>query len=297
MQTRPPLPKWAEGVLRKVPEMLGRTIALMLALALAAEPAAACTLWAAAGTADGGGTLLSKNRDWKPDHRQETRLVRGQGFAFFGLYAVEGTDPGLKAGVNEKGLSIVSASASSVPKAVRKAETGTRPVMARLLRTETSVDDVIRDADALFGHSRANFFAIADRAKTLFVEVAPGGRYALHATGNGTDAHTNHYIDPALTGSNVKVGRSSATRLARVNALLAQTQGPLDLNRFIAISGDRHDGPNDSLWRSGTEHTLASWIVRSPVEGPQTLRVVLANPGEAPVETTYTLDRAFWQAP
>ena len=57
-------------------------------LSLPALPAAACTLYAAAGRDDvqGGGTILVKNRDWRPQH-QEVRLVDEGGWRFYGLFA------------------------------------------------------------------------------------------------------------------------------------------------------------------------------------------------------------------
>jgi len=36
----------------------------------------ACTLWAAAGEDASGGTIISKNRDWKPDHTQVLKMHR-----------------------------------------------------------------------------------------------------------------------------------------------------------------------------------------------------------------------------
>ncbi len=74
----------------------------------------ACTLWGAAGSDASGGTIISKNRDWAPDHTQVLKLRRStKGYSHFGLYAVGGTEPGIKAGVNEKGLTVITASASS----------------------------------------------------------------------------------------------------------------------------------------------------------------------------------------
>ena len=69
-----------------------------------------------------------------------------------------------------------------------------------------------------------------------------------------------------------------------------------ELERFVAISGDRHDGPDNSLWRSGREHTLASWIARTPAQGAPTLRVVLANPGEPVLTRQFVLDESFWRS-
>ena len=87
------------------------------------QPAAACTLWGAVGSAvDGGGTLVAKNRDWVPDHRQELSLLKpAQGYQALVLRAVGGAEPGIKAGVNEKGLVIVSATASQIDASQRKA--------------------------------------------------------------------------------------------------------------------------------------------------------------------------------
>jgi len=53
-----------------------------------------------------------KNRDWWPDHRHEIKRVTPKpGFRYYGLFATGNDEPGLKAGVNEKGLVVVSATA------------------------------------------------------------------------------------------------------------------------------------------------------------------------------------------
>jgi hypothetical protein len=138
------------------------------------------------------------------------------------------------------------------------------------------------------------FLMASDRHKILVAEIGLDGRYAYKVLDRGATAHTNHYLDKALADLDIKVGRSSATRYARVTDLLARSAGPFDMARFAAISRDRHDGPDDSLWRDGREATLSSWIISSPVDGPQVLRVVLDNPGVAETTQTFTLDRAFW---
>jgi len=61
------------------------------------------------------------------------------------------------------------------------------------------------------------------------------------------------------------------------------------------MSGDQHDGPNNSLWRTGKGvRTLASWMVDSLAKGSPELRVVLANPGEKETTNTFVLDGRFW---
>lgn len=264
-----------------------------LALSLLSAPVPACTLWA---STDAAGTLISKNRDWKPDHTQKLKRVHPKnGFAYFGLY-VEGNDePGLKAGVNEKGLTVISAS-SNIPRKIRDQQTGKSGIMQRILVQYASVDALAADADRIFSMSRANFFMVSDRSKVLVAEVGLDGKYSIKVSESGPVTHTNHYLDPQLAALyNSKIGPSSATRFARINTVLAQTPQPFTLAQFAVISRDYNDGPDNSLWRNGREHTMASWIVESPASGTQHLRVVIANPDEAETTQDFVLDNAFWQ--
>ena len=90
---------------------------LLIAITLLlTAPVEACTLFAANGSVvDDGGTLLVKNRDWEPNQHQVIKFVPAKdGYSYFGLYA-EGTPAGMKAGINEKGLVVISATAGSIP--------------------------------------------------------------------------------------------------------------------------------------------------------------------------------------
>lgn len=267
-----------------------------LLLALASNQAAACTLWAVAGADASGGTLISKNRDWKPDHTQKLKLVRPKkGFDYFGLYAEGNDEPGLKAGVNEKGLTIISASVN-LPKKALENQPGKRGVMIRILASYASVDALSADAEQVFSSARAGYFMVADGRKVLVAEVGLEGKYSVKVVESGATTHTNHYLDPALaTTYNAKVGQSSTMRLARINDLLAQTPRPFNSAQFAEISRDRNDGSDNSLWRSGKSKTMASWIMESPVDGPPKLRVLIANPDEAEILQEFVLDAAFWK--
>ena len=242
----------------------------------------ACTLWAVAGDETGGGTIISKNRDWKPDHTQVLKLHRGPGsYAYFGLYAEGNDEPGLKGGVNEKGLSVVTASASSIPEASRAKQPGKRGALAVLLANYSTCDEIVARFEAIFPRTRTGFFLIADRRKVLVVEVGLDGRFAHRLLERGSVAHTNHFLEPSLGAFNLKVGRSSTTRLNRIGELLAQEPRPLTAAAFARMSRDQHAGPDNSLWRTGkSARTLSSWIVESPAEGAQRLRVHLATPGQ-----------------
>lgn len=264
-------------------------------LSLCYVPTLACTLWGTAGVETGGGTLISKNRDWAADHHQYLKKAHPEsGWKYFGLYAEGNGDPGLKAGVNEKGLTIVSAS-SNIPRKVRDQQRDVHGVMVKILSRYQSVDELLANADRVFSRSRANFFMVSDSKKLLVVEVGLEGKYALKLNDKDSVTHTNHYLDPELAALyNKKIAASSATRYERINTLLRQATAPYTLEQFATLSRDQHDGPDNSLWRNGKETTLASWIVASPAAGASRLRVAIANPGEAESTLELVLDKAFW---
>jgi hypothetical protein len=275
------------------------TVSTALALAGAAD-LAACTLWAAAGErAAHGGSLIAKNRDWVPEP-DEVRLVNSpQGFRFLGLFPVrEGKRPGAVAGVNEKGLVVVVASAGSIPPEARR--TGGPGLMRRLLTECPSVEEVLARR-SLFARIHPAIYLLADTRRIAWVEVGPEGRYAVRETASGVLAHTNHYLDASLVDANRKVGRSSRARLGKIGELLGNRTAPLTLEDFIAFSGDRSDGPDDSIWRTGgkpeRERTIASWIVSLPKEAPTEFFIRLADLGKAVKEARVTLDAAFWKRP
>lgn len=273
--------------------------ALALTVLLSPTRLHACTLWGAAGALAGGGTLVSKNRDWKPDHTQVLKLQRSAtGYAYFGLYAEGNDDPGLKSGVNEKGLSVLTASASCIPKAQRTSQPGKRGALLTLLTKYATCDEIVAQQASIFPHTRTGFFLIADARKLLVVEIGLGGHYALRVVERGPVAHTNHFLEKSLAEFNLKVGVSSTTRLGRIGDLLAAPDARFTLDSFVRMSRDQQAGPDNSLWRTGNgknERTMSSWITETPAEGPPRLRVLLANPGQPEETRTYVLDEQFWR--
>ncbi|MDR3414162.1 MAG: carcinine hydrolase/isopenicillin-N N-acyltransferase family protein [Formivibrio sp.] len=277
--------------------ILLRLLATTLALALYSAPVAASTIWAAAGDDANGGTLLAKNRDGKSDHRQILIHSKpGEGFSWFGLYSTGKEDPGLNAGVNEKGLSIVSTAASSIPAKQRVRQPGKHSVISQILSRFASVDELAANADHVFSGSRAVSLLVADHQQVLMAEIGLGGEFVFHTVDKGTLAHTNHYLNKDLAVFNTAPNPGSLVRLARINVLLKKTASPYTLSEFIAMSRDRHDGPENSLWRTGKERTLSSWIIQTPASGAAKLRVVIANPRESEKTFTYTLNDIFWKS-
>ena len=168
--------------------------------------------------------------------------------------------------------------------------------MSTLLAGYASCDEVLANEDKLFSKRRPTFMMISDRKKILLLEVGLQGRYAVQVVESGTVAHANHYLEETMQEFNVKVGASSATRVGRIAELLRTAPKPYDLARFVEMSRDQHDGPNNSLWRTGTNGcTLSSWIVESPAQGAPRLRVLLANPGQPEQIRQFVLDDAFWK--
>ncbi|MEJ5357606.1 MAG: carcinine hydrolase/isopenicillin-N N-acyltransferase family protein [Desulfobacterales bacterium] len=261
------------------------SLLLAAALAVQAAPRAAhaCTLWAAAGEAvEGGGVLVAKNRDFRPDHRQEIEILRPrEGWAALVLRAVGGAEPGIKAGINERGLVIVSATAGEVPADERRRAGGGSGLMGRLLSSCGGIDEVLRET----GHFRRPvFYLLGDRAGVAAIEVAPDGSLAVERLASGTLYHANHYRWLAREGLPRPPGASSRAREARIAGLLATEAGPFTAEDFLRWSRDRSDGPDRSLWRTGRNpqavRTLATWIARIPPGGDPEVTVRIADPGE-----------------
>ena len=273
------------------------TVALLACGLAAPGVSRACTLWGAAGADANGGTILSKNRDWKPDHVQTLELHRVKGrFAYFGLYAIGNDAEGLKEGVNEKGLCVVTATAGSILKATRQADPGRGGVMSTLLQRYATCDQILADQETLFRNRKPTFLMISDPKQILVLEVGLRGRYALKAVESGTAAHSNHFLDASLTNCNSRVGESSSARVARIGELLEKAPRPLRTPAFVAMSRDSQGGVNNSLWRTSSgSATLSSWIIETPRSGPPTLRVLLANPGRPEQTNTFVLTDQFWK--
>ncbi len=275
------------------------TAAALLILAGAAD-LRACTLWAAAGErAAHGGSLIAKNRDWTPEPDEVRLVAPARGFRFLGLFPVRaGKRPGAVAGVNEKGLTVVVASAGSIPREERTK--GGKGLLRQLLTEFSTVEEVLARR-TLFSRTHPVIYLLADSRRIAWVEVAPAGRFALRDSAGGVLSHTNHFLDAALIDANQKIGQSSRARLARIEELLAGKARPLTREDFIAFSGDRSAGPDNSIWRTGSrperERTLATWIVSLPKDAPPELFVRLADPGAAERTGTLNLDAAFWKRP
>ncbi|MCX5816411.1 MAG: carcinine hydrolase/isopenicillin-N N-acyltransferase family protein [Proteobacteria bacterium] len=257
----------------------------------------ACTLWAAAGEkVEGEGVILAKNRDYPPQQNELRLVIPETGFKYFGIFpAPDNRYHGLVAGINEKGLAIVSATAGSVSR--KKRNTGMESLNKKMLATYGSVDSVLANK-TMFTKSHPVFYLIADKGKTAIIEVAPKGEISIRTTENGVLFHTNHYTDEKLLHANEKIGKSSLARFNRIGNLLNDHPYCFTVDDFVTFSEDVADGPDDSIWRiggtPGKERTLATWIIYIPKNGDPELYVKFANPDEPIRAYNMKLDVPFW---
>ncbi|HPZ06873.1 MAG TPA: carcinine hydrolase/isopenicillin-N N-acyltransferase family protein, partial [Candidatus Eremiobacteraeota bacterium] len=159
-------------------------------------PVKACTLWAATGKCtENNTTLIVKNRDWKPDNHNELMLIIPEkGYSFLALYSAGGGYEGVKGGINEKGLVIVTATASTIPSEERVEGKG---FLIELLRNYESVKAVLENRE-IFSSGKPGFYMIGDREHIAVIEIGMNGEFAVKEIEDGILYHTNHYTDEKL---------------------------------------------------------------------------------------------------
>ncbi|MHB8067467.1 MAG: C45 family autoproteolytic acyltransferase/hydrolase [Desulfobaccales bacterium] len=268
---------------------------LLLALA-PASPAHACTLFAAAGSrVEGGGTIIVKNRDRTPRRSAIKFIAPPVGFKFLALVDADAPHSSAVAGVNEKGLAVVDALPGNLPD--QGENPGAIALSQALLSRCASVEEALACQD-LFRASYPVIEMVADGRRIAMIEIAPQGRVAVKASGQGILCHTNHYLDPRLEDADLKPGSSSCIRYGRIGQLLSRQACPFVLEDFLAFSRDRRDGPDNSICRSGSTptetRTLATWIVAHPAAGVPRVWVKISNPGEQEKITDLRLNPAWW---
>jgi isopenicillin-N N-acyltransferase like protein len=258
--------------------------------------AEACTIWAATGTSvKDRGTLVAKNRDNTQNLITELRFIaREKGFRFVGLFDIE-ADGYVVSGINEKGLSVINATAASVPD--KKRNVAKEDLTERLLVTFDSVDTLLKEEE-IFADSHPAFYIIADTGKMALVEVAPGSKVSIKISGDGIFTHTNHYIDEKLFSANEQKTSNSYKRLDRIDYLMSKSPLPFTLEKFIAVSEDNGNSLSDSILKVCGKVkkvcTLASWVIYMPKKGSPDLYVKLMRSKQPEKIYRFILDDKFW---
>lgn len=271
-------------------------MSLWIGIIFLVPPALACTLWSASGDSlAGGGILISKNRDWAPNHQQHLELstIRDSGYRYLGLIATGNDSPGLKAGVNTKGLVVVTA---SPPSYMEKDKSLPRVlgVARKILADCKTVKQALSRREWFVG---PQFIMLADPDEIAIVEIGLDGKFRVKSTKSGVLSCTNHYIEPDLVDLNRgKPGVSSVKRLDKIHQFLA-SKDKFSLEDFIQISTSTDAGADNSLWRTGSKptsnRTLATWMIYQPNGGEFQLYLKLANPGKEIKEYRYQLKDIF----
>lgn len=236
--------------------------------------AMACTAFAASGEdfVKGGGSLIAKVRDEKASIQTVKTIKPAEGYAYTGLFV--GKNQKFNMGVNEKGFVVFRTTAGSVPKAKRapkgrfKSEDGLDS-QEYLIRHCATVDEALKHKEVF---KEATNFVMADNSKVAFVEVKPDGTYQVDVKENGMLTHTNHYVLEGTKEANVKIGKSSQTRLDRIDQLLKDGKKPFSIEDFKKFTEDRNAGANDSIFRTGSKKkggisTLSKMVVYLPKDG------------------------------
>ncbi|MBI9013102.1 MAG: hypothetical protein JEZ08_12790 [Clostridiales bacterium] len=253
----------------------------------------ACTEWSAHGDMVlDGGTIIVKNRDFIPG-RQELKLIEPkEGYRYFGLI-----DKGITfGGVNEHGLVVFNQVTGYKDAGFNlNRMIGMANLPYTVLTNYKSVDEVIENAHNFPGATTLN---IADKTKSAYIEIGVDGNYAVKENINGFIYHTNHYLeDNMVPFIKVNDSESSLIRLERIEDLLSSVDGPFTLENFIQISENQKDGPNNSIWRTGSEssnvRTLSTFAVRIPETGSPQLYIKLEDKVGEPQFFEYNVDDIF----
>jgi hypothetical protein len=270
---------------------------LGLVFLLPAARLSACTLWAAAGdSVSGGGTLIAKNRDQNPGQINRPEIISGSGCKFLALAKVNSNGSlEVTAGINERGLCAVASTAGTAA----ETKTGRAGLMRRILGECKSVDEVI-EKKRLFSEIHPCNYLFADKEKILLVEIAPDGKFSMKSEKTGVFCQTNHYVLDDMLDCNAKrPAESSVRRLQRIRELTSAPGRKFQMRDFIFFSHDQNDGPDDSIWRTGSSpkrnRTLASWVAEIPENGPPKVWMRTANSGEKEMTYNITLDKNLWE--
>ena len=234
--------------------------------ALLSLPAPACTLYAAIGpgSVKDGGVIVARNRDWKLPSSQVVKTVRPQsGYAYYGLFAGRpgAANPGLNMGINEKGLFVGISDAGSV--AHRERDRYREHVEGGLRERDLIANRAANVKEALEivkRFKKPRNFILADKESVAIVEVPPGGPATHRLYTRGTAVHTNHYVFDEHLDRNSRITPTTRIRYERMTELLKRSSEPMTVEDFVAMAHDHHDGPNCSIWRTGSDERHARTI-------------------------------------
>ncbi len=250
---------------------------------------------------DATALLIGKNYDDIPLQGQALRMVKPEGKISYLVWEGQaeksqaGVEPSINGGINQKGLVVFY---SAAPLGTNNNHSA---IVARLLENCDSVACVQEKATDLFQEAGTAFLILGDAHKIAQVEIAPDGKYTITAKEKGSLYHTNHYLTEDYEKYNQGVSESSLKRYARIQSIMEDKKARFSADALRKISFDHSDGPNNSLYRTGTlcnplrtiGHLTFEVKKNQPPRLYGWLRDMLADNRKLDIK----LNDAFWQKP
>lgn len=262
-------------------------------------PAQACTLFSAAGDqwVEGGGTLIAKTRDASPAQQWLKLISPEGGYRYYGVDIDDNVNGRLRGGINEKGLAIVCASASSVEQKTLAVARKNRfksnfgVTDEHIISTCATVDEALKVDKKVWAGPQT--IILADKNEVAIVEIGPDGNISVKRTANGTFHHANHYVHEDMLWANGRDLPGSVVRHERAGQLIASVARPISMNDFVAFCHDKNAGATDSIWREGignSSQTLAAIVFHMPKQGNAVMYFkIRENPADKGNEKVYRL--------
>jgi len=246
-----------------------------------------CTLMGAAGySADGGGTMVLKNRDRNIRFIQSFSFEKPcNGYSFIGIKNI-GNSPeesfSYTMGINEKGLICVSSSAPSKINFNFRDKKLSVLHPGHILKDIATVDEFVEKI--LRGRKlRAPMnYMVADAKKLCLVECVDKDHYDYRIIFNGSVCQTNHYyFDSMKKYQNLPVPESTSQRLARAMKLAADGFTTFNVSDFMTFSMD-HGPKGTPSDNTICRHPDMRYDPKKFDGGTISSMVFVSKPGESP---------------
>lgn len=261
---------------------------LLMGMILIAQVGNACTGF---GIITQSGTLIGRNRDYFYNPQKFERMMPNQQFNNWyennyhhnnEFYALTSKN-NVSMGVNQNGLTIIEED-SPFPKNAeqnrrfQQPKNGTAEGMIKygILQNFNTVDEIVPFISKIFSMAEPDFYQIADNKKILTVEVDYGDNnsdstrkftYQILSRTNDYFAHTNHYLTPEFTKSNLLRSNpdsesSSINRLKTITDLISlskiknmdtATNWLMNTSSPVSNHHDINSCQNTSLFRSNLQ--------------------------------------------
>ncbi len=247
----------------------------VLAMNVSTENMITCSAWGAAGNSTlHKEPLLGMNADEETSASKYYHFLSinpDKGYRYK-VTALSGW-AGFNHGMNEKGLSWAGTLLWTKPESPKTL----RPpmmVLMKVLNTCSTVEEVKAYFESVPNIELGNVFYIADSEKIMHVESTHDKR-VYRIIENGSQGNTNFVTSPELQyldiGHSLKQNLNADTRSVRMNKLLSEYDGKIDVDVMHAIASDHGKEEDGTLNKSICQHsrglkynykTLVTFIAR-----------------------------------